>query len=68
MSSRPITDELVAQVIDDLQARYGLDTDDLRELGARLAGADRQARRDENVAFAERFVDEHSKTFDRLSR
>ncbi|MBJ7519373.1 MAG: hypothetical protein JHC84_06730 [Solirubrobacteraceae bacterium] len=68
MSSRPITDELVAQVIDDLQARYGMDQDDLRELGARLAGTDRQARQDENVAFAERFIDEHARTFDRLSR
>ncbi|MBJ7329886.1 MAG: hypothetical protein JHC95_08320 [Solirubrobacteraceae bacterium] len=68
MSSHPITDELVAQVIDDLRARYGLDGDDLRELGARLAGTEPQARRDENVAFAERFVDDHSATFDRLSR
>ena len=68
MSSRPITGELVAQVIDDLQARYGMDQDDLRELGARLAGTDRQASRDENVAFAERFIGEHARTFDRLSR
>lgn len=68
MSDRPITDELVAQITDDLRARYGMDGDDLRELGARLAGNDRQARRDENVAFAERFVDEHAATFDRLSR
>jgi hypothetical protein len=68
VSSRPITDELVQQVIADLQARYDLDADDLRELGVRLSQGAATTRRDENVAFAERFVAEHPAKFDRLSR
>jgi hypothetical protein len=68
VSSRSITDELVQQVIDDLQARYDLDVEDLRALGTRLAGIDATARSKENVAFAEQFVAEHPATFDRLSR
>ena len=68
MSGRSITDELVQQVIQDLQARYALDAEDVRALGARLSDIDATTRRDENVAFAERFVAAHSATFDRLSR
>jgi hypothetical protein len=68
VSSRSITDELVQQVIDDLQARYDLDAEDLRALGTRLAEIDAKARSDENVAFAEQFTAEHPATFDRLSR
>lgn len=68
VSGRSITNELVQRVIDDLQARYGLDTDDLRVLGARLSEIDATARSDENAAFAEQFVAEHPATFDRLSR
>ena len=68
MGRRSITDELVQQVVDDLQARYDLDADDLRVLGARLSEIDATARRAQNAAFAEQFVAEHPATFDRLSR
>jgi hypothetical protein len=68
VSSRSITDELVQQVIDDLQARYDLDAEDLRALGTRLAEIDATARSDENAAFAKQFVSGHPATFDRLSR
>jgi hypothetical protein len=68
VSGRSITDELVQQVIDDLQERYDLDTEDLRALGTRLSGIDPTVRSGENVAFAKQFVAEHSATFNRLSR
>ncbi len=68
MSDRSITDELVRQAIDDLQARYDLDAEDLRALGTRLSEIDPTVRSGENVSFADQFVAEHSATFDRLSR
>jgi hypothetical protein len=68
VSSRSITDELVQQVIDDLQARYDLDVEDLRALGTRLSEIDPTARSNENAAFAKQFVADHPATFDRLSR
>ena len=68
MSSRPITDQLVQEVADDLRARYALDDDDVRALGARLATDERDERRAENVAFAQRFSAEHHDTLDRLGR
>lgn len=52
----------------DLQQRYALDADDLRELGEKLAHPDRATRKAENEAFAERFTAEHESTFDRLSQ
>ncbi len=66
MSAKGITDELVRRVADDLRARYGLDDEDVRRLGARLAepGGARSA---ENLEFAKRFTDEHRDTFDRLA-
>jgi len=64
MSTKGITDELVREVVDDLRTRYSLDDDDVRALGARLAGS----RGAENAAFAERFVEEHRETFDRLAQ
>jgi hypothetical protein len=66
VSAKGITDELVQQVADDLRARYGLDDDDVRALGSRLADAAGE-RRAENLEFAERFTDEHHETFDRLA-
>jgi hypothetical protein len=68
VSLRPITDQLVQEVADDLRARYALDDDDVRALGARLAADERNERRAENVAFAERFSAEHHETLDRLGR
>jgi hypothetical protein len=68
MGARPITEELVRQVSEDLRRRYALDEEDVRTLGARLADQDRGDRRDENVAFAEQFTAEHRETFDRLSQ
>jgi hypothetical protein len=53
--------------VDDLRARYGLDDDDVRALGSRLAEA-AGARSAENLEFAKRFTDEHRETFDRLAR
>lgn len=66
MSAKGITDELVQQVADDLRSRYGLDDEDMRALGSRLADA-ASARSAENLDFAERFTDEHRETFDRLA-
>ena len=64
MSEKGITDELVQQVADDLRARYGLDDEDMRILGSRLAAGERSA---ENLEFAKRFTEEHRETFDRLA-
>jgi hypothetical protein len=64
MSTRDITDELVRQVADELRERHGLDDDDLRAVGERLAAGSRS---EDNRRFAERFVDEHRETFDRLA-
>jgi hypothetical protein len=66
VSAKGITDELVQQVADDLRARYGLDDDDMRALGSRLADA-AGTRSAENLEFAKRFTDEHRQTFDRLA-
>jgi hypothetical protein len=66
VSAKGITDELVRQVADDLRARYALDDEEVRALGARLAGS-AASRSAENVEFAERFVDKHRETFDRLA-
>lgn len=66
MSAKGIGDELVQQVADDLRARYGLDDEDLRALGSRLADTAGE-RRAENLEFAKRFTDEHRETFDRLA-
>ena len=67
MSSKDITDELVDQVADELRARYDLDDEDVRALGAHLAQpADAPATA--NREFAERFTAEHRETFDRLSQ
>ncbi|HEX2103122.1 MAG TPA: hypothetical protein VHF51_05690 [Solirubrobacteraceae bacterium] len=66
MSAKGITDELVQQVADELRTRYGLDDEDVRALGSRLADAASE-RRTENLEFAKRFTDEHRETFDRLA-
>jgi hypothetical protein len=68
MSARPITKELVQQVSEDLRTRYDLDEEDVRVLGARLAGQDRADRHDENITFAQQFTAEHRETFDRLGQ
>jgi hypothetical protein len=68
MSTRPITEELVQQVSEDLRTRYDLDEEDVRVLGARLADQDRADRHDENIAFAQRFTADHRETFDRLGQ
>jgi len=68
VSKKGMTDEVVGQVAADLRARYGLDADDIRALGARLAEDHRLAGNAENVAFAERFTDEHAETFHRLAQ
>lgn len=65
MSANGLTDELVRQIAAELRTRHGLDEDDVRALGVRLAGGSRST---ENLQFAERFVDEHHETFDRLSQ
>jgi hypothetical protein len=67
MSTRNITDELVAEVVDDLRSRYALDDDDVRALGTRLSESVGE-RRAANRMFAERFMAEHSGTFERLSK
>lgn len=67
MSAKDITDELVRRVADDLRARYALDDEDVRALGALLADSP-GARSAENLEFAERFMTEHRKTFDRLAK
>lgn len=68
MSAKGISDELVEQVAKELRERYGLDDEDVRRLGARLADDPRVQRRAENLAFAERFTDEHRQTFERLAK
>jgi hypothetical protein len=68
MSARPITEELVQQVSEDLRIRYALDEEDVRVLGARLADQDHAGRHDENVTFAEHFTVKHRETFDRLGQ
>jgi hypothetical protein len=67
VSAKGITDELVRRVAEDLRDRYSLDDDDVRVLGQRLADQS-GARTGENLEFAERFVDEHRETFDRLAQ
>jgi hypothetical protein len=67
MSAKVISDELVQRVGNDLHERYGLDDEDVRRLGARLADDPRVQRRAENLAFAERFTDEHRQTVERLA-
>lgn len=64
MSAKGITDELVKRVADDLRTRYGLDDEDVRALGSRLAASARSA---ENLEFAKHFTEEHRETFDRLA-
>jgi hypothetical protein len=66
VSAEGITDDLVRKVADDLRARYDLDDEDMRALGARLAesGGPHSA---ENLEFAKRFTDKHRETFDRLA-
>jgi hypothetical protein len=66
VSAKAITDELVQQVADDLRARHGLDDEDVRALGSRLADSE-GARSAQNVEFAKRFTKEHRETFDRLA-
>jgi len=66
VSARGISDELVRRVADELRARYDLDEEDMRTLGARLADVSGQ-RSAENLEFAERFTGEHRETFDRLA-
>ena len=66
MSARGVTDELGRRVADDLRARYGLDDEDVRLLGSRLADS-AGARSAENLEFAKRFTEEHRATFDRLA-
>ncbi len=68
MGSRVITDELVRQVTEDLRARYDLDADGVRQLGARIAAAEREARSAENRDFAARFTEQHRGTFERLAQ
>jgi hypothetical protein len=68
VARREITPEFVEQVVADLQARYALDDDEVRTLGAMLADPARSGDQTENVAFAERFVAEHQATFDRLGQ
>jgi len=68
VAARPITEELVRQVSEDLRTRYALDEEDVQLLGARLAAREGSRRREENVAFARRFTVEHRETFDRLSQ
>jgi len=68
VSTKGISDELLLRVAGELRQRYELDDEEIRALGARLADDPRLARRAENLAFAERFTDSHSETFDRLGR
>lgn len=67
MGTKDITNEFVRKVAEDLRTRYSLDEEDVRLLGARLADS-ADARSSQNTVFAERFVDEHLATFDRLAR
>jgi hypothetical protein len=65
VNAEGISEQFVRRVADELRARYDLDEEDMRALGARLA--DVAGRRStENLAFAERFSGEHHETFDRL--
>jgi hypothetical protein len=66
VSANGITDELVRQVANDLRARYGLDDEDMRTLGSRLADSAGTPSA-ENIEFAKRFTEEHRETFDRLA-
>jgi len=66
VSAKGISDELVQQVADDLRARYGLDDEDMRALGSRLAEPAGE-RSVENLEFAKSFTEEHRETFDRLA-
>jgi hypothetical protein len=68
MSARPITEELVQQVSEDLRTRYDLDEEDVRALDARLADQARACRNDENITFAQKFIAEHREAFDRLAQ
>lgn len=68
MGSRVITDEFVRQVTEDLRARYELDADGVRQLGARIADTERDARSAANREFAAQFTEKHRATFDRLAR
>jgi len=56
-----------AQSPTDLRARYALDDEDVRALGARLADP-AGSRSAENLEFAERVIGEHLDTFDRLAK
>jgi hypothetical protein len=67
VSAKGITDELVRDVANDLRARYGLDDEDMRALGSRLADS-ASTRSAENIEFAKRFAEEHRETFDRLAK
>ena len=67
MSAERITHELVRQVANDLRARYGLDDEDMRALGSRLADS-AGTPSTENIEFAKRFTEEHRETFDRLAK
>jgi hypothetical protein len=67
VGTKDITNEFVRKVADDLRSRYSLDDDAVRALGARLAGST-GVRSAQNTAFAERFVEEHRETFDRLAQ
>jgi hypothetical protein len=67
VSAERITHELVRQVANDLRARYGLDDEDMRALGSRLADS-AGTPSTENIEFAKRFTEEHRETFDRLAK
>jgi hypothetical protein len=67
VSAKGITDELVRDVANDLRARYGLDDEDMRALGSRLADS-ASTRSAENIEFAKRFTEEQRETFDRLAK
>jgi hypothetical protein len=67
VGAKDITNEFVRKVADDLRTRYSLDDDAVRALGARLADST-GVRSAQNTSFAERFVEEHRETFDRLAQ
>jgi hypothetical protein len=66
VNANGITGERVHQVADDLRARYGLDDEDMRAIGSRLA-EEAGARSAENLEFAKRFTEERGEMFDRLA-
>jgi hypothetical protein len=66
VGANDITNDFVRKVADDLRTRYSLDDAAVRALGARLAGST-GVRSAQNTSFAERFVEEHHETFDRLA-